>query len=137
MILGHRDQRRLWIDLVFAPDVLTITGHPAASLRQAVALIRQLHASETSLTVVGRALRPWLPDGCPRFDTLTDALATQPAPGAAGPEVVVCVGLSRKTLRTAHQQLNGGERRIIPIIVGDVPTSRWSMCMTEAGSADA
>jgi hypothetical protein len=119
VILGRDGDRRLWIDVALVPDVLTIAGDPAAGRRVVIALVEQLCNTGAAVTIVGDALGSWLPDGCAWV-----AAADAPASGA---DVLVCAELPDRSLTEILGRAAG---RAVPVVLGDLPPSRWSVRVT-------
>jgi hypothetical protein len=118
VVLGRGAEGRLWLDLAAAPDVLTVTGDPAAGLRQARALIDQLYADGTPFTVVGTALEDGVPADLPDVDLAT-------------PRVLICAGVAGHELPGLLERVRAAAGRLLPIVVGDVPAARWSLTFPE------
>ncbi|WP_329110973.1 hypothetical protein OG792_17850 [Micromonospora sp. NBC_01699] len=129
VILGRQENRWLWADLARTPDVLTITGSPAASARQALGIVEQLRAAGFGVTVVGTVLGDDVPDGCRRVDTFpqTPGDAGGPAGTANGPGLVVSGGLRGADLRVARGMAAASGGRTVPMLVGKVLRARWSL----------
>lgn len=126
LVLGRGTGGRLWLDLALAPDVLTVTGDPAAGLRFARSVIDQLWAAGTAVTVLGDRLRDDLPAGCRHVPTLAEL----PVSLSAGARVLLAAGLPVRTLRELRPLVDGPATAAI--VVGDVPAARWSLHFAEA-----
>lgn len=114
VVLGRGAGGRLWVDLAAAPDVLTVTGDPAAGLRQARALIDQLYADGMPFTVVGNALE-------------ASPLEADPAT----PQVLIAAGVPAHEMPGLLARVRASAGRLLPILVGDVPAARWSLSFPE------
>ncbi|MFI7609288.1 hypothetical protein ACIBTV_29830 [Micromonospora sp. NPDC049366] len=128
-VLGRQGGRRFVADLAATPDILTITGTPTAARRQARAMAEQLRAAGLAVTVVGDLLGADLPHGCRRLATFPTA---EPEIAAlAGPGVILSGGLSGVELTTARGLAARTGRHVVPVLVGEVMRTRWSVRATE------
>jgi len=125
VVLGDRDGRRLHLDLGRCPDVLTVTGALADCEKYALRLVRQLLGSGHGVAVVGDGLFvETLPDGCLRVPTMADVRRLN------SPGVVVCGRLTGPDAAAARlSRASGGPT---PMIIGEVPRSRWSVRVQSA-----
>ncbi|MER7444961.1 hypothetical protein [Micromonospora avicenniae] len=128
VVLGRQGERRLFVDLAAAPDVFTITGVPSAARRQARAVAEQLRTAGATVIVVGDALGPDLPAEYQRLEMFPDAGSAAPA----GPAVVFSGGLRGAELTTARALAGRTGHRAVPVLVGEVVRSRWSVRVTES-----
>ncbi|MET7752826.1 hypothetical protein [Micromonospora sp. NPDC005367] len=128
VVLGRQGERRLFVDLAAAPDVFTVTGVPSAARRQARAIAEQLRTAGATVIVVGDALGPDLPSGYQRLEVFPDADRA----ASAGPAVVFSGGLRGAELSTARTLADRTGRRAVPVLVGEVVRSRWSVRVTES-----
>jgi hypothetical protein len=120
VVLGDQDGRRLHLDLGRCPDVLTVTGALADCEKYALHLVHQLLGNGHGVAVVGDGLfGETLPGGCRRVPTLADVR------GLNSPGVVVCGRLTGPDVAAARlSRASGGPT---PMIIGEVPRSRWSV----------
>jgi hypothetical protein len=120
VVVGDHDGRRLHLDLGRCPDVLTVTGALADCEKYALRLVRQLLGSGHGVAVVGDdLLGEGLPDGCRRVSTMAEVRRL------TSPGVVVCGRLSGSDAAAARlSRASGGPT---PMIIGEVPRSRWSV----------
>ncbi|WP_139337927.1 LysM peptidoglycan-binding domain-containing protein [Micromonospora avicenniae] len=128
VVLGRQGERRLFVDLAAAPDVFTITGVPSAARRQARAVAEQLRTAGATVIVVGDALGPDLPAEYQRLEMFPDADSAAPA----GPAVVFSGGLRGAELTTARALAARTGHQAVPVLVGEVVRSRWSVRVTES-----
>ncbi|WP_130401901.1 hypothetical protein [Micromonospora violae] len=129
LALGRQGGRRFVADLAAAPDILTITGTPSAAHRQARAMAEQLHAGGLMVTVVGDLFGADLPQGFRQvaaFPTAEPDIARLPGPG-----IIVSGGLSGVELTTARGLAARTGHRVVPVLVGEVVRTRWSVRVTE------
>jgi hypothetical protein len=127
--LGVGRQGALCIDVSQAPDVLTVTGDPAAGQRLAVSLAEQLIRNQVPVTVAGSALGRRVP-GAHMVRSLADAeqatdepAAPQVVFAAPGPEDQAIV--RRLTGRSAP--------RTVLVLVSDARPGRWSIRVAPTG----
>ncbi|MEV4813056.1 hypothetical protein [Micromonospora avicenniae] len=125
VVLGRQGERRLFVDLAAAPDVFTITGAPPAARRQARAVAEQLRTAGATVIVVGDALGPDLPAEYQRLETFPDGATP------AGPAVVFSGGLRGAELTRARALADRTGHQAVPVLVGEVVRSRWSVRVTE------
>ncbi|WP_326557876.1 LysM peptidoglycan-binding domain-containing protein [Micromonospora sp. NBC_01796] len=130
VVLGRQAQRWLWVDLARTPDLLTITGTPEASGRQALAIVGQLLDRGIGVTVVGRVLGDDVPAGCRQVDTFPAAPYD-----AAGPGIVISGGLRGPDLLAARGMLAASDGLLVPVLVGKVLRARWSLLAVERPTA--
>ncbi|MEU0152211.1 hypothetical protein [Micromonospora fulviviridis] len=121
--VGALDGRALCLDLVQAPDVLTVTGDEAKARRLSAALAGQLIERGVPVTVVGGTIGGPLADAR-MVRSLTEAETATDDPTAAqiifcGPESDDAPVLRRLAART--------DPRTIVVLVGEVPPGRWSI----------
>jgi len=130
VVLGRHGSPRLVLDLARVPDLLTVSGDPAARRRQALEIARQAHRAGAAVIVVGDALGDDVPDEYRRR-------ADYPGPevAAEAPALVVSAGLGAARLRIA-KQLAAGSAVIVPMLVGDVVRSRWSIAAEPVSPPD-
>jgi hypothetical protein len=112
VVLGRGDRGRFWLDLAAAPDVLTVTGDPAAGLRLARALIDQLYADGTPFSVVGNALE-------------------ESGVESSSAQVLIGAGVPAHELPSLLARVRASAGRLLPILIGDVPSARWSLSFPE------
>jgi hypothetical protein len=122
VVLGRRGLPRLAVDLGRVPDLLTVGGPSESRRRQALEIARQAHQGGATVIVVGDVLGADVPGNYLRF-------AAYPMAGdeLAGPVLVVSGGLRGPELRAARRLAAGTEHRVVPMLVGDVVRSRWSI----------
>jgi len=120
VVLGDQDGRRLHLDLGRCPDVLTVSGALADCEKYALRLVRQLLGNGHGVAVVGDGLfGETLPDGCLRVPTMADVRRLN----SLG--VVVCGRLTGPDVAVARlSRASGGPT---PMLIGEVPRSRWSV----------
>jgi predicted CoA-binding protein len=121
--VGARDGRALCLDLVQAPDVVTVTGDEPKARRLSAAIAGQLVDRGFAVTVVGPAVGRRV-TGARLASTLTEAETATDDPTAL--QVIFCgradddaAALVRLTARTSP--------RTIVVLVGDVRPGRWSV----------
>ncbi|MEV0133545.1 hypothetical protein AB0H83_34405 [Dactylosporangium sp. NPDC050688] len=121
--VGVLDGRALCLDLVQAPDVLTVAGDEAKARRLSAALARQLIDRGVPVTVVGQAVGGRLA-GARMVRSLAEAEAETDDPTAV--EIIFCgpgpddaPSLRRLTARSSP--------RTIVVLVGKAPPGRWSI----------
>ncbi|TDC34099.1 hypothetical protein E1211_18040 [Micromonospora sp. 15K316] len=130
VVLGRDGERRLFVDLAAAPDVFTVTGAAPAARRQALAFAAQLHAAGTAVFVVADALGPDAPPEYRRSARFADAAGADATP--AGPAVIFSGGLRGAELTAARGLAARTGHRMVPVLVGEVVRSRWSVRVTGA-----
>ncbi|MFC3499548.1 hypothetical protein ACFOOK_00845 [Micromonospora krabiensis] len=133
VVLGRRAGRRFFVDLAAAPDVVTVTG-PVSSARQvALAVAEQLHAAGVAVTVVGDALGgDALGGDAPAAYRRVPAFPTDDAEAAlTGPGVLISAGLRGAELAAARDLAARSGHRVVPVLVGEVVRSRWSVRVSE------
>ncbi|WP_433119134.1 hypothetical protein [Micromonospora sp. CA-246542] len=125
LVLGSRGTWRLHVDLGQTPDVLTLVGALDACQRLAAALARRLHAGRVGVAVIGEALGTLDLEG---YQTLT-ALPEPPAAGEQLPDpcVIFLAGLPSGGADGLRGLVAATGGRCIPVVVGPVPHSRWSI----------
>ncbi|MEU6206920.1 hypothetical protein ABZ814_25410 [Micromonospora musae] len=131
VVLGRDGERRLFVDLAAAPDVLTVTGATPVARRQALAFAAQLDAAGAAVFVVGDALGPDAPAQYRRLATFADPAGIGAT--ATGPAVIFSGGLRGAELTAARGLAARTGHRMLPVLVGEVVRSRWSVRVT--GSA--
>ncbi|MEV6375053.1 hypothetical protein [Micromonospora musae] len=131
VVLGRDGERRLFVDLAAAPDVLTVTGATPVARRQALAFAAQLDAAGAEVFVVGDALGPDAPAQYRRLATFADPAGIGAT--ATGPAVIFSGGLRGAELTAARGLAARTGHRMLPVLVGEVVRSRWSVRVT--GSA--
>ncbi|MEU5565293.1 hypothetical protein [Micromonospora musae] len=131
VVLGRDGERRLFVDLAAAPDVLTVTGATPAARRQALAFAAQLDTAGATVFVVGDALGPDAPAQYRRLATFADPAGIGAT--ATGPAVIFSGGLRGAELTAARGLAARTGHRMLPVLVGEVVRSRWSVRV--AGSA--
>ncbi|MGW4462607.1 LysM peptidoglycan-binding domain-containing protein [Micromonospora sp. NPDC004704] len=130
VVLGRQAQRWLWVDLARTPDLLTVTGTPEASGRQALAIVGQLLDRGIGVTVVGRVLGDDVPAGCRQVDAFPAAPYD-----ADGPGIVISGGLRGADLLAARGMLAASDGLLVPVLVGKVLRARWSLLAVERPTA--
>lgn len=128
VVLGRQDERRLFVDLAAAPDVFTVTGVLSAARRQARAVAEQLRTAGATVFVVGDALGPDVPSEYRRLEVFPDADSA----ASGGPAVVFSGGLRGAELTAARALAARTGHQVVPVLVGEVVRSRWSVRVTES-----
>jgi hypothetical protein len=128
LVLGRKGRWRLHVDLARTPDVVTIVGEDGDCRRQAAAFARQLRASGLGVAVVNDALGEETVPGT----WALDRFPSLPAAGDPRPEphVVLCAGLPDPA--TARHLVTATEGRAVPVLIGAVPSGRWSIQLAAA-----
>lgn len=124
-LLGEQGGRRLYVDLALAPDVVTVVGGLPESQRYARELATLLSAAGVEVAVLGDALGSPAPAGCRRITAMPGPVATGEAHGPVS--VVFCAEPDATERRQARDLCARGDGRVVPILLGAVPRSRWSM----------
>ncbi|WP_232233979.1 hypothetical protein [Micromonospora chokoriensis] len=128
-VLGRQGGRQFVVDLGATPDVFTVTGTPSAARRQARAMAEGLQATVLAVNVVGDVLGADLPRGWRRLDTFPTSqreIAMLPQPS-----IIVSAGLSGVELTSARELAARTDHRVIPVLVGEMMRTRWSVRVTE------
>lgn len=128
-VLGQVDGRQFVVDFAAAPDVFTVTGTPSAARRQARALAERLQVTLLAVTVVGDVLGADLPRGWRRVDTFPTTqrdIAMLPQPS-----IIISTALSGTALTSARELAGRTNHRVIPVLVGEMVRTRWSVRVTE------
>ncbi|WP_432974647.1 hypothetical protein [Dactylosporangium sp. CA-233914] len=124
--LGGLDGWRLHVDLAASPDVVTIVGPAGVCGALAGDLAGQALAAGLSVTVVGDALAAAdVPDGCHRVAAFP-GVDGEPEP-ADRPGIVICGALRGPALLAARRMMADSRGHLVPVVVGSVPGSRWSV----------
>ncbi|MFY1616221.1 LysM peptidoglycan-binding domain-containing protein [Micromonospora sp. WMMD736] len=129
VVLGQVDGRQFVVDFAAAPDVFTVTGTPSAARRQARALAERLQVTLLAVTVVGDVLGVDLPRGWRRVDTFPTTqrdIAMLPQPS-----IIISPALSGTALTSARELAARTNHRVIPVLVGEMVRTRWSVRVTE------
>ncbi|WP_213453672.1 LysM peptidoglycan-binding domain-containing protein [Rhizomonospora bruguierae] len=121
--LGDPGPGAAWLDLSASPDVVTVSGDPAGVRRLTLTLTRQLSRAGVPTIAVGDALGEtggtdhWIGS----LDELADRFGDTPL-------LVAFVGdLPAGDVATLHELLVRWQPRVVPIVVGSGPRSRWSI----------
>lgn len=123
VVLGRWADQRLHVDLAAAPDVVTIIGPLAACRRLVLAYARQLRAKGVDVMVVAPALAGLASCANPNVVTWSQLLSDSvPRSG-----VVICHRLVGTELVAARKLLAQTDGRLVPVIIGPIPRSRWSI----------
>ena len=135
IVLGRHGRWRFCVDLAGTPDVFTISAPADIARRHALEFARQALAAGLSVTIVGDVIGSAEPVGARR-------VATFPSPGSAferdtAPGVVISAGLRGDDLAAARGLLGRTNRRLVPVLVGDVLRARWSVLVTEQAAMTA
>jgi hypothetical protein len=120
----------LFVDLARTPDVVTVTGNPDARVRLAVSVVNQLLARRIrhrlGVTVVGDVIdRARLRRG-PRFVPDVGELTMGGLTRGARCDFVICAVSREEDLDLLRHLVRASRRRVVPIVVGDLPPARWS-----------
>ncbi|GIG03095.1 LysM peptidoglycan-binding domain-containing protein [Catellatospora citrea] len=125
--LGLDGPWRLVVDLLRAPDVLTITGSAVACRRQAVAIAEQLYARAVDVVVVGDVLDSTVGEGVRKVA----AFPTEEELTGSGQRLVICEGLRGEQRRTVRRLAAQPDRTAAFLIVGRAVRGRWAMTSLE------
>ncbi len=123
ILLGGSAGMRLHVDLAATPDVVTIIGSPAACCRLVLAYADQLRAAGAEVVLVGGALAGTAPLADPTIATVAELL-DDPFPGRG---VIICDRLVGAELMAARELLTQTDGQLVPVIIGPVLPSRWSV----------
>jgi hypothetical protein len=121
--LGADRRGALCVDLLQAPDVLTITGDDVAAQRLAASLARQLADGGVPVTVVGKAVGVRVP-GAHMVRTMVDAEGATNDP--VEPQVIFC-SPDHNEAPTVRRLIARPTPRTILVLVGHSPQGRWSV----------
>lgn len=127
VVLGRRGDIVLHVDLTATPDVVTIIGSAPACGRLALAYARGVHAAGAALTEVGEALPSFANLPLRRVDTVAELL-DEPDPDTG---LVICDSVGGADLTAARQLLTRTGGQVVPILIGRIPSSRWSVLLDE------
>jgi hypothetical protein len=126
VLIGEDGGRKLFLDLGRCPDVLTIVGPLPDCEKYALRLARQLLADGNGVAVLGeRILADALPAGGRRVEAMADVR------GLDSPGIVICGRLTGADLAAARVARSAGGPT--PVVIGDVPRSRWSLVLSRNG----
>ncbi len=123
VLLGGSANMRLHVDLAATPDIVTIIGSLGACHRLVLAYALQLRAAGAKVVLVGGALAGTAPTADPTVATVAELL-DDPIPDNA---VVICDPLAGAELVAARELLTRTDGRLVPVIIGSVLRSRWSV----------
>ncbi|GAA4264002.1 hypothetical protein GCM10022255_113650 [Dactylosporangium darangshiense] len=132
VILGRYDQWELFVDLTGTPDVFTITGPLAVARRQALVIAEQLSAAGSAVTIVNDAIAASdlaSADRIRRFPVLDEEFEALSKPG-----IVISGGLRGAALAAARKLVERSDRRVVPVLIGQVLRASWSIRVTQGGS---
>jgi hypothetical protein len=121
--VGTSGNRALCLDLVRAPDVLTITGDAPARRRIAAILARQLVEHGIPVTVVGSALGIRIA-GAHAVRSLVQAEIESDDPTA--PQIVFCPPAPDE-LAVVRRLTGRSTPRTVVVLVGEARPGRWSI----------
>ena len=130
--VGGGSMGALCMNVIQAPDVLTVTGEAAGARRLAAALARQLIERGISVTVVGTVLGSRLP-GSRIVRTIAEAEAATADPVA--PQFVFCPP-APEDAATIRRLIERTSPHSIPVLVGDARRGRWSIHVHADASAN-
>jgi hypothetical protein len=129
--IGAGDEGCLFIDLAAAPGAISIGGDRTGASRLAESIAHQLGAASAdhlhAVIAVGAALPQPLPSGARWIRTLSDL--TPPVDVSeddAGPEIVFCELASNEEAFALARYSNSTSRRVIPVILANLPGAPWS-----------
>ena len=138
VFLGHGAAGCLHADLVRTPDVVTVTGDPAARRRLAASFVQHLCARPNrafDVTVVGDVLGSFaIPPECQRAGGIQQL--TTDLPRDSRPHLVFCAPADDHEMALLQDVVTQSGWTVVPIIVGDVPSARWSLKVHPAGAED-
>jgi hypothetical protein len=129
--LGTGDNGCLFLDLAAAPGAITITGDAASAGRLAESIAHQLCAASAAgrpciVVAIGAALPQPPPPGAAWVPSLSDLGSSVPPPGPAdGTEMVFCQLLSNDDAFALARYTSSARRRIVPVILADLPGAPW------------
>jgi hypothetical protein len=128
--IGRDSAGFLFVDLARTPDVVTVTGNPDARVRLAVSVVNQLLARRIrhrlGVTVVGDVIdRARLRRGS-RFVPDVGELTMEGLTRGARCDFVICTVSREEDLDLLRHLVRASRRRVVPIVVGDLPPARWS-----------
>jgi hypothetical protein len=121
--VGRGGQGILWLDLVQAPDVVTLTGEARACQRVAARMAEHLVSGAVAVTVVASALGPPVA-GAQAVRSLAEAADATEDPPA--PQIVFA--LSGPDDQPAIRRLTGrATPRTVLVLVSEARRGRWSI----------
>jgi hypothetical protein len=128
--IGRDSAGFLFVDLARTPEVVTVTGNPDARARLAVSVVNQLLARRIrhrlGVTVVGDVIdRARLRRGS-RFVPDVGELTMDGLTRGARCDFVICAVSREEDLDLLRHLVRASRRRVVPIVVGDLPPARWS-----------
>jgi hypothetical protein len=121
--LGHNEQGTLWVDLIRAPDVVTLTGDPSIGQRMGAALADQLVRRKVPVTVIGSALGPRRA-GVHTLRSLGEAVIATDDPSS--PQVIFS-SYDRADRATIRRLADRSAPRTVVVLLGDGRPGRWSI----------
>ena len=131
VVLGSMDGLRLCVDLGHAPSTFTIVGPLPVCRRQARLIVEQVLVMGLSVLVVGEAFGGEHPAGC-------EPVAAFPQdPESVPPGIVIGTGLNGANLRAVRSLPARSDGRVVPVIIGNVLRSGWSLRLIEETSGGA
>jgi hypothetical protein len=122
VLIGEDGGRELFLDLGRCPDVLTIVGDLPDCEKHALRLVRQMLAGGNGVAVLGEQI---LVDALPVGGRRVEAMDEVRDLDSAG--IVICGRLAGADLAAARVARSAGGPT--PVIIGDVPRSRWSLVL--------
>jgi hypothetical protein len=123
--VGATDGEVLCLDLLQAPDVLTVAGEQASARRLAATFARQLVDQQVPVTIVGQSVGPRVA-GSHTVRSLAEAESATEDPSA--PAVIFCAS-GQNDSATLRRLIGRSSPRTVVILVGDVRRGRWSIEM--------
>ena len=121
--VGVSSHGALCVDVVRAPDVLTVTGDGPGGRRLAAVFARQLVERGIPVTVVGPALGVWVA-GAHTVRSVAEAQTATEDPAA--PQVVFCAPVREEAALVGRLTGRSAPRTVV-VLVGDARPGRWSI----------
>lgn len=121
VILGTMNDLRLCVDLGRVPGVFTIIGRPEDCRRQTQLIIDQVFLKGLSVLVVDDVFGGENPYGCVPVPAFPEDLSAIP------PGLVIGAGLHGAHLRAVRALPARTEGRVVPVMIGNVLRSGWSL----------
>jgi hypothetical protein len=131
--LGAGDEGCLFIDLAAAPGAIAIGGDTSATDRLTESIAHQLCPAAAVgpdprylVAIVGDAVPEPHPPGAASAAGITDLAAATAGSPADVTEIVFCRLRANEDALALARYASGAERRVVPVVLADLPEAPWS-----------